>query len=82
MRLRMYAATVTGTLAVMLTGAGLYLFTEMNIGKIFFTTIIAYMVGIGAVLWITEPKEEPEKIIGGDFKIFDLKAGTEFVEKR
>ena len=83
MKLRMYAATVTGTLAVVLTGMGLFSFTDMTIDKILFWSIMAYMAGIVATLWLTEPKVELlDETTGGDFKIFDLKTGTEFVEKR
>lgn len=83
MKLRMYAAVVTGTLAVLLTGMGLFCFTNMAIDKIIFWAVMAYAAGIAAVLWITEPKEEKkEAVSGGDFKVYDLKAGTEFVAKR
>ena len=81
MKLRLYAATVTGALAVLVTGLGLFLFTGMVVHKILFWSMMAYAVGIVAVLWITEPKTEIRET-GGDFKVFDLKAGTEFTEKR
>ena len=83
MRLRMYAATVTGTLALLLVAMGTFSFTDMTVDKILFWSIMAYAFGIGTVLWLTEPKVELlEETTGGDFKVFDLKAGTEFVEKR
>ncbi len=83
MKLRMYAATVTGTLALLLVAMGMFSFTDMTVDKILFLAVMAYAFGVGAVLWLTEPKVELlDKTTGGDFKVFDLKAGTEFVEKR
>ena len=81
MRLRMYAATVTGTLALLLVAMGTFSFTDMTVDKILFWAVMAYAFGVGAVLWLTEPKVEIRET-GGDFKVFDLKAGTEFTEKR
>lgn len=81
----MYAAMVTGALAVLLTGLGLFLFTGMVVHKILFWSMMAYAVGIAAVLWITEPKadiKDTKETAYGEFKIFDLKNGTEFSSKR
>lgn len=57
MKLRFYAAIVTGMLAEILTLGGLYLWSDMEIGGMVFCAVWAYIFGIFAVMCATEQKQ-------------------------
>lgn len=73
MKLRFYAAIVTGALAELTTLGGLYFFTNMELGGIILCAVWAYIFNIIAVMYITEPKKAKEKPRRREFKVYDLK---------
>ena len=79
MKLRVYAAVVTGALAELTTLCGLYLFTNMELGGIILCAVWAYIFNIIAVMYITEPRiDREEKPRRREFKVYDLKAETQY----
>lgn len=79
MKLRVYAAVVTGALAELTTLCGLYLFTNMELGGIILCAVWAYIFGIVAVMYITEPQKAREaQPRRREFKVYDLKTTEQY----
>lgn len=81
MRLRVYAAVVTGALAEFLTLAGLWVWSDMELGGMAFCSVWAYIFSLLAVMRATEPrkrKREPEQQRRREFKVYDLKAEAQY----
>ena len=57
MKLRLYAAVVTGCLADILAMSALWLYTDFVILDVVIWGTVAYLAGIFVVLWKTEPKK-------------------------
>lgn len=71
MKLRFYAAIVTGMLAEILTLGGLYFWSSMELGGMVFCSVWAYIFGIAAVMYVTEQKKPQHK--RRDLQIHNLK---------
>lgn len=81
MKLRFYAAVVTGALAEFLTLAGLWAWSNMELIGMAFCSVWAYIFSLLAVMYITEPrkrKREPERQRRGKFKVYNLKAEAQY----
>lgn len=78
MKLRFYAAVVTGALAQFLTLAGLWAWTSMELGGMAFCSVWAYIFAIVAVMHATEPKRAREEQRQRKFKVYDLKADVQY----
>lgn len=61
MKLRYYAAIVTGVMALTTTTLGLWTFTQVRLGGIMFAALTAYYFGVAAVLLATEPRKKPKR---------------------
>ena len=57
MKLRFFAAVVTGWLAQVLSLMGLLAWTKLDLLKVAVWTIFFYFVALMAVIWATEPKK-------------------------
>ena len=57
MRLRFFAAIVTGALAQVLSLMGLLAWTGMDLLEVAVWSIFIYFAALMAVIWITEPKK-------------------------
>lgn len=64
MKLRFYAALVTGALAEVLTTFGLWCGTKMQLEDILFWSITAYFVGMAVTMAVTEPKKKKPVQLG------------------
>ena len=71
MKLRFYAAIVTGMLAEILTFGGLYLCSSMELGGMVFCSEWAYILGMAAVMCITEQRQPQRRI--REPQIYNLK---------
>ena len=58
MKMRYYAAIVTGCLAEILTMAALWVWTEMDLLEVAVWAVLIYLAAMCTVLWATEPKKE------------------------
>lgn len=61
MGLRFYASIVTGALAEVMTLAGLWMWSDMEIGGMIFWSLFGYFCGMAAVMFITEPPKQKRK---------------------
>lgn len=80
MKLRYYAAIVTGALAEVLTVAVLWMHTGLPIHEIAFLAVPSYFAGIMSVLAVTQKKKKaiklgPPPIITLDKEEWNKKAG-------
>ncbi len=64
MKLRFYAAVVTGVLADIITCLALWCCTSMSLPGIAFASLIAYLIAIYAVMVATEPPKRKRRPIG------------------
>ncbi len=71
MKLRYYAAIVTGALTMILTMSAAWCFTSWTLPGILIASAAAYFAGIIAVLATTQPK--PKRRRTGEFKTYELK---------
>lgn len=79
--MRYYAAILTGALAQLLTLAGLWAWSDMELIGMTFCSVWAYIFSLLAVMYVTEPrkrKREPERQRRREFKIYDLKAEARY----
>ena len=58
MRLRFFAAIVTGALAQVLSLMGLLAWTKLDLLEVAVWSIFFYFVALMAVIWVTEPKKD------------------------
>ena len=58
MKLRYYAAVMTGCLAEVLSMAAMLIWTDVDLLEITVWALLAYLAAVCAVLWFTEPKQE------------------------
>lgn len=58
MKLRYYAALVTGALAEIFSCGALWMFTNLQIQEVAFLAVLAFWLGIAAVMLITGYREE------------------------
>lgn len=61
MGLRFYASVVTGALSEIATLAGLWMWSEMEIGGMIFLSLLGYFCGMAVVICATEPKKQKRK---------------------
>ena len=71
MKLRFYAAIVTGMLVEILTLGGLYFWSSMELGGMVFCSVWAYILGMAAVMYVTEQKQPQRRI--REPQIYNLK---------
>lgn len=79
--MRYYAAILTGAFAQLLTLAGLWAWSDMELIGMAFCSVWAYIFSLLAVMYVTEPrkrKREPEWQRRREFKIYDLKAEARY----
>ena len=57
-RLRFYAAVITGCLAEVLSMAALWVWTEMELLEVAVWAVLIYLAAMCTVLWVTKPKRE------------------------
>lgn len=72
MKLRYYAAIMTGCTAEMLTVAGIWAWTQIRLPELAFISVTVYLAAAAAVMWITEPKKKKIRK-HTEPQIFDLK---------
>lgn len=72
MKLRYYAAIMTGCTAEILTVSGLWAWTQIRLPELAFISVTIYLAAAAAVMWITEPKKEKTRK-HTEPQIFDLK---------
>lgn len=72
MKLRYYAAIMTGCTAEILTVSGLWAWTQIRLPELAFISVTIYLAAAAAVMWITEPKKEKIRK-HTEPQIFDLK---------
>lgn len=72
MKLRYYAAIMTGCTMEILTVAGLWAWTQIRLPELAFISVTIYLAAAAAVMWITEPKKEKIRK-HTEPQIFDLK---------
>ncbi len=65
MKLRYYAAIITGALAEIVTAAVLWIATEIPLHGVAFWSLMAYFNGIVVTLHLTEPKKRQKMRIKG-----------------
>ncbi|MCD7882494.1 MAG: hypothetical protein LUI87_02130 [Lachnospiraceae bacterium] len=58
MKLREYAAGLTGAMTFFATMAAQWIMTDRPIEDILFLAVLAYFIGIGVVLAVTEPRRK------------------------
>lgn len=76
MKMRYYAAIVTGCLAEVLSMAALWVWTDVELLEVAVWAVLIYLVAMCAVLWITEPKKDrPRKHDSPQF--YDLREGRD-----
>ena len=81
MKLRFYAAVVTGAFVQLLTLAGLWAWSNMELIGMAFCSVWAYIFSLLAVMYITEPRKRKrgtEQQRRREFKIYDLKAEAQY----
>ena len=57
MRLRFFAAIVTGALAQVLSLAGMWAWTSLDLLEVAVWSVFIYFAALMAVIWATEPKK-------------------------
>ena len=58
MKLRCFAAIMTGCLAEVLSMAAMWIWTEMELLEVAVWAVLIYLAAMCTVLWATEPKRE------------------------
>lgn len=58
MKMRYYAAIVTGCLAEVMTMAAMWVWTDVELLEVAVWAVLIYLVAMCTVLWVTEPKRE------------------------
>lgn len=74
MKLRFFAAVVTGWLAQVLSMAAMWIWTQKDLLEVAVWAVMTYLVAMCAVLWITEPKKETTRKHTKP-QFYDLKEG-------
>lgn len=76
MRLRFFAAIVTGALAQVLSLMGLLAWTKLDLLEVAVWSIFIYFAALMAVVWATEPKKDRARKHDTP-QFYDLREGSD-----
>ena len=76
MKLRYFAAIMTGCLAEVLSMAALWVWTKMELLEVAVWAVLIYLAAMCAVLWATEPKREQTRK-HTEPQFYDLREGRD-----
>lgn len=75
-RLRFYAAVITGCLAEVLSVAGMWVWTSLDLLEVAVWAVVIYLAAMCAVLWVTEPRQDRARKHDTP-QFYDLREGSD-----